>query len=432
MNGRTRRVVVPITIAIVVTATVLAGGWWLSLGGDKQPSPSAVTTTPSVSVTTQPGSGGPTKTPEPTPTTTAPQVGTWRRLPAAPIPGLHPSYLSGAWTGQEVLVSGLVSEVSEGGSIRHVGAAYNPSTATWRRLPPMPGVAEVREGRYLSVWTGRELVAGGLGLHAAYNPATNRWRPVSSRIGYGSSAGTVVVWTGRQLLVWGGGCCGEYSDAGMAYTPATDSWQQLPQAPLAGRHAFGAWTGTEMVVIGGSGEVVAGNVVHGRIFRDAAAYDPATHSWRRLPPMPAPRTEATATWTGTEVLVVGGHQGDIEGTGLDADGVAYNPATNRWRQLPSMGVGRIEHTAVWTGSQLLVWGGQTVRAGDRTAAPHGVAYDPATDQWSALPRSPLRGRTGHLAVWTGSQMLIWGGEPARLTDPGTPFADGAAYTPPGS
>ncbi|MGH8834408.1 MAG: hypothetical protein ACRDWG_05345, partial [Actinomycetes bacterium] len=121
-----------------------------------------------------------------------------------------------------------------------------------------------------------------------------------------------------------------------------------------------------------------------------------------------------AVWTGRELLAWG--------PGLHA---AYNPATNRWRRLPSMGVGRSGHTAVWTGRQLLVWGA-------RTAPPHGLAYDPAADQWSELPMSPLRGRTGHIAVWTGSQMLIWGGTPARSTDPDKPFADGAAYTPPGS
>ena len=431
MNGRTRRVALPIVIGIVATATVIAGGWWLGQGGDEQPgaSPGATNSTPTVSVTTPSDTADPT----PTSTPTTPQVGTWQRLPAAPVPSVWPYELGGAWTGQEFLVTGLRYEQKQGRStVRHVGAAYNPSTATWRTLPPMPGVAEIREGGYLSVWTGRELLAGGQGLHAAYNPATNRWRPVSNRIGYGTTDGAVVLWTGRQLLLWGGGCCGEYSDAGTAYNPATDSWQQLPQAPLAGRHTTGAWTGTEMVVIGGIAEVVVDGVVHGRIFRDAAAYNPATRSWRRLPPMPAPRTDATATWTGTEVLVVGGHSGDIDGGPLYADGLAYNPMTNRWRQLPSMGVGRIGHTAVWTGSQLLIWGGQTVRAGDRTATPHGMAYDPATDQWSALPISPLRGRTGHVAVWTGSQMLIWGGTPARQTDPGTAFSDGAAYTPPGS
>jgi hypothetical protein len=43
--------------------------------------------------------------------------------------------------------------------------------------------------------------------------------------------------------------------------------------------------------------------------------------------------------------------------------------------------------------------------------------------------SPLRGRIGHVAVWTGSQMLVWGGTPARASDPQRPFSDGAAYTP---
>jgi hypothetical protein len=411
MNRQIRHIVVPITIGIVVAATVLAGGWWLSQGGDERPAGSPPTATPSVSVSTPPDTG------EPTPSTTAPQVGTWQRLPAAPIPGMSDAYLEGAWTGQELLVTGLVVEGGDDVTIRHLGAAYDPATGAWRTLPPMPGVVEHGEGHYRAVWTGRELLAWGPGLHAAYNPATNRWRSLSGRIG----APSVMVWTGRQVLTWGGGCCGEESAYGAAYTPATDSWAPLPRGPLAGRHTTGVWTGTEMVVIGGSAEVAVGGVVSERVFRDAAAYNPATRSWRRLPPMPEPRAGATATWTGTEVLVVGGGGSH----GGYTDGVAYNPATNRWRRLPSMGVGRTGHTAVWTGDQLLVWGA-------RTAPPYGLAYDPATNQWSELPISPLRGRTGHLAVWTGGQMLIWGGSSARASDPDTLFADGAAYTPRGS
>ena len=59
----------------------------------------------------------------------------------------------------------------------------------------------------------------------------------------------------------------------------------------------------------------------------------------------------------------------------------------------------------------------------------GATCEPAGNRWSALPRSPLRGRAGHVAVWTGTQMLIWGGYPARRTDPEKPFTDGAAYSP---
>jgi hypothetical protein len=38
----------------------------------------------------------------------------------------------------------------------------------------------------------------------------------------------------------------------------------------------------------------------------------------------------------------------------------------------------------------------------------------------------LRGRIGHVAAWTGAQMLIWGGN--SVTGPDTSFTDGAAYT----
>ena len=182
------------------------------------------------------------------------------------------------------------------------------------------------------------------------------------------------------------------------------------------------WTGSELIVVGG-------NNTDGKVFADAAAYNPLTRSWRRLPPMPEARTDATVTWNGREVLVVGGQGRFSDQAGPYADGVAYSPAGNAWRRLPAMDSGRIWHTAICTGRQLLVWGGRT-RSGDTWTAPvHGLAYDRAANRWSPLPRSPLPGRTGHVAVWTGSQLLIWGGIPARQSDPERPFADGAAYTP---
>jgi N-acetylneuraminic acid mutarotase len=233
--------------------------------------------------------------------------------------------------------------------------------------------------------------------------------------------GAVTVWTGRQILMWGGGCCGDDVAFGAAYTPATETWQRLPASPLAGRQrTVGAWTGTELIIVGGS-------TADGKVLRDAAAYNPATRSWRHLPALSEPCGGATATWDGSEVLVIGGRGGDWQHA--YADGVAYNPATNRWRRLPAMEGGRMDHTAVWTGRYLLVWGGRTIRAGSWTAPARGLAYDPASNRWSALPRSPLRGRVGHVAVWTGTQMLIWGSYPARRTDPERPFTDGAAYTP---
>ena len=84
------------------------------------------------------------------------------------------------------------------------------------------------------------------------------------------------------------------------------------------------------------------------------------------------------------------------------------------------------HVAVWTGSQLLVWGGMT----GETSAPrpeHGESYDPLTNGWSPLPKSVLRGRTSPSAVWTGTMMIIWGG--GSVGDDPAAFTDGASYTP---
>jgi hypothetical protein len=201
-------------------------------------------------------------------------------------------YLGGAWTGTELLITGLVpGDEASGLCSPQRGAAYNPATGIWRTLPPMPEVAENGEGWYLAVWTGRELLAGGLGLHAAHNP-----RPTGGgRCPAGSlSTSTVVVWTGRQILTWGGGCCGGTTRPARPH--AGDRLWAPPPGPLAGRHTTGAWTGTEMVVVGGSVE---------GIFRDAAAY--TGHPFLAAAAADA-RTACRRDrdLTGTEDLVVGG------------------------------------------------------------------------------------------------------------------------------
>ena len=41
------------------------------------------------------------------------------------------------------------------------------------------------------------------------------------------------------------------------------------------------------------------------------------------------------------------------------DGGRYNPAANSWTAVPTTGApaARYRHTAVWTGSEMIVWGG---------------------------------------------------------------------------
>jgi N-acetylneuraminic acid mutarotase len=253
----------------------------------------------------------------------------------------------------------------------------------------------------------------GQGTRASFNPLTNRWRrlPGSPLLSVHEGHG-LVVWTGRELIGWGGGCCDDAFSDGVAYNPATNRWRALAPTPLAGsQHPIGAWTGKELIVLVG-GLNPDGKPWPARLAR-AAAYNPRTDTWRRIAPLPAPRDGATAVWDGRELLVVGG---------AARVGFAYDPATNRWRRLPAIGSARVGGAVVWAGNQLLLWGG-TTRPGALVPPRNALAYDPATNRWSSLPRAPLGGRLEPTAVWTGSSLIVWGG----ATPAGT--SDGAAFTP---
>jgi hypothetical protein len=57
------------------------------------------------------------------------------------------------------------------------------------------------------------------------------------------------------MIVWGGGISNvAYYLVGGRYNPTTDSWQPTPVAAAPGGRfgPFGIWTGTEMVVWGGT------------------------------------------------------------------------------------------------------------------------------------------------------------------------------------
>src|SRR5438046_5166258 len=130
---------------------------------------------------------------------------------------------------------------------------------------------------------------------------------------------------------------------------------------------------------------------------------PKAGTWRRLPAAPiAEPYIRTSVWTGTEMLILGRAFGGGSGTGTDQDiAAAYDPATDTWRVLPDgpdrEGSYEGDNKAVWTGSEMLVWG------------INNKAYDPATDTWRRLPDPPVYWGSPAVAVWTGHQMIGWGG-----------------------
>ncbi len=118
--------------------------------------------------------------------------------------------------------------------------------------------------------------------------------------------------------------------------------------------------------------------------------------------IPEARFDHTAVWTGSEMIVWGGFD-----AGVSNGGSRYDPATDVWTATSTVDApsGRRDHTAVWTGSEMIVWGGH-----DGGYLDSGGRYDPTTDSWDEISMiSPPVGRRDHTAVWTGNAMLVWGG-----------------------
>jgi hypothetical protein len=153
--------------------------------------------------------------------------------------------------------------------------------------------------------------------------------------------------------------------------------------------------------------------------------------WSALPRAPiTPRDGASVVWTGRELLVWGGQSGS-PGEHLRADGAAYDPRTGRWQLLPAAPLApRTGQAAAWTGTEMIIWGGYNrASVGAFHVTDSGAAYDPATNRWTRLPRAPLSPRAYAIAVWTGSTLVVLGGQPAVLTNTTPGYRDGASYSP---
>ena len=75
---------------------------------------------------------------------------------------------------------------------------------------------------------------------------------------------------------------------------------------------------------------------------------------------------------------------------------------------------------------MVVWGGHTVvslKIEDTTYHGTGAIYDPAARAWTEVTTvNAPSARSRHSAVWTGSQMIVWGG-----FNGGGSLADGGAF-----
>lgn len=346
---------------------------------------------------------------------TGPPTPTWRPIPKAPIAGRVGA--GAVWTGAEMIVWG---GVARGATIRTVGdgAAFDPASGTWRSIRPAPG-RMTGGGGQAAVWTGRRALfwAGnspdGPARGAVYNPRTDRWRsmfrgPLGPREGY------VSAWTGTELVIVGGTVGdGLAQPIAAAVDPATGRWNRLPGFDqLLGLRPSGAvWSGDRLFVGGLAYECPP----HGPCTIDPAflGYDPATDLLEPIELANAPSASFTPVgWTGSEVF----------GTGDDRSSVQfYDPATDTWR----------------VGADTTCEGGdrQVAFLGDRYVVACGRdrlgVYSLTTGGWETVPAgpSPLNAYLGSAVVWTDADLVVWSGVARRTGNP-TPDRGARITLPP--
>ena len=326
----------------------------------------------------------------------------------------------GLWTGEEILIYGGVTGSVSAPPLTS-GLGFDPDSGSWRSLKQSPEALSSWPTRR-AVWTGSEMIVAGRTLYEdGEDLFLMLYSPSAdewrvSPFPEGRRAIGGMVWTGSEVILAGGDL--HYpDDQAWAYHPTTGTWRELPDTGLRDVEGVeGVWTGTEAVFIGG--------YVH-PVMTTAAAYNPELDSWRPLTEPPEWIDHHEMLWTGQRVIIYSGNTGPGHRDRL----LLYDPETDQWSESSPIPIEPSQRLAgVWTGDQLILWGGYATYG---TGHPNGdgAAYDPESDIWTVLPASPLAPRCDHSGTWTGQELIIFGGmltcgSPQELAD-----GNAASYDP---
>lgn len=129
--------------------------------------------------------------------------------------------------------------------------------------------------------------------------------------------------------------------------------------------------------------------------------------------------EPHGVWNGSEVLFL--HE--------SLSGIALDPNLGTWRILATGTLNsRHNTTRVWTGRELVIWGGcdyvnyYSCGESDLEWFRDGAVYDPLSDTWRTMAPSPLFDATHTTAVWVGTEVLY-------ITQSNTGVVSAASYNP---
>ena len=142
--------------------------------------------------------------------------------------------------------------------------------------------------------------------------------------------------------------------------------------------------------------------------------------WSQMPDMDGPRQNFKAAWSGTDLYFWGGEWGTQCCNDLLATGARWNPKSNLWTALPQAPLyATIDSQVVWGGDRLYVYprtmpGAQSSGPTPWSPSPAIAAmYFPDKDLWKPMPQSstsPMHRNLAAAVVWTGTTLIVWGGQ----------------------
>lgn len=185
---------------------------------------------------------------------------------------------------------------------------YDPARDTWEQIADYP-LAVNHPG--IAVHRGRLLVGGGYGADGssahdemnAYDPEADRWDLVGKLPLRMGAFGFAVL--DEDLFLIGGAAdyLGGPPQAGVSrWIQASGIWESAAALPHAREHLAVVAQAGAIFAIGGR----AHNLDSGDLGAETSRYDPAADRWEELPPLPAPRSGLSGAPLCDGIVVIGG------------------------------------------------------------------------------------------------------------------------------
>lgn len=288
----------------------------------------------------------------------------------------------------------------------------NPNL-TWHKVKDAPSI---RAEGARAVVNGKLYIVGGfLGTSLkvtteldVYDPVTNEWTRLPDMPVAQTHAATAV--DGNSFWILGFFKNDGVSASSLVYKYDTivKQWTQGPNLPGARGAAGAAILGRELHVWGGLTGQTTSAATHWALNLDTVGA-----VWQTRKALPQRLDHMGSLAFNGKLWSIGGFIDKKENDGNQSVVYRYDPSTDDWAtdvaQLP-IGLGHIGPDTTVAGDKIVIAGGQ-INAANETMSTQVLQYDPAANKWTNLPSLPLPRKSAFVGFLNGKLIVSCGNQP---------------------